>query len=133
MIRVSREVANRELESWLDFKKIFPNSREANADSIDLIEEMISEGVLSIDEETKEITHNLLFEIGEETTINKLVYKARINDKMLNPYLKGVKSNDADGRLTAYIAALTSQHRGVISSMDSQDKKISMSIAVFFL
>lgn len=133
MIKITREVAKSEIDSWLDYKKIFSATREANAENIEFLEEMICEGVISIDKDTKEITHNLLFPLGDESKISKLVYKPRINDRMLNPYLKGVKSNDADGRLTAYVSALTSQMRNVISNLDSQDKKISMSIAVFFL
>jgi hypothetical protein len=133
MSKVSLEVAANDLESWLDYKKIFPKTREQNADSIEFLQEMISEGVLMIDERTFEITHKLLFEIGEDEKIDHVVYKSRINDKILKPYMNGVKSTDADGRLTAYIAALTNQNKSIIQNMDSQDKKISTSIAVFFL
>lgn len=133
MVGVNAEQAALEVGGWLDFKKIFQKARLESRDSIDLMEDMVQEGVLEFDSETNEITHNLLFPVGEEEKISKLIYKPRLTDRMLEPYMKGVKGTDADGRLTAYVAALTSQMRGIIKGLDSQDKKISIAIAVFFL
>lgn len=133
MVEVSAGQAALEVGAWLDYKKIFEKARLDSKESIDLLEDMVQEGVLSFDSESQEITHKLLFPIGEEEKVHELVYKPRLNDRMLEPYLKGVKGADADGRLTAYVAALTSQARGVIKILDSQDKKISIAIAVFFL
>lgn len=126
-------MAAKDLESWLDYKKIFETTKDANEQNITFLVEMISEGVLSIDQDTFEITHTLLFEIGEDHKISELKYKPRLNDRMLLPKMKGIAANDADGRLSAHIAALTNQPMGIIKSLDSIDKKIGSSIAVFFL
>ena len=132
-VRINQEQASREVEAWLDYKRVFERTKEANQDSIEFMEDMICEGILSIDETTHEITHKLLFPLGEGSEITSLKYKSRLNDKMLEPKMKGIKSNDANAMLTAYICALTDENSGVIKGMDSQDKKVAMAIAVFFL
>lgn len=130
MDKVSREQATEEVNGWLDKKKVYESTRESQKDSVDILVEAMMAGDLVLDEKTNEFTHNLLFPLDE---IKSLKYKSRLNDKMLRPHLQGVKSNDADGRLAAHTAALTSQPKAVIESLDSADKKIMMSIAVFFL
>ncbi len=130
MEKVSREKATGEINGWLDKKKVYDSTREAQKDSIDLLIEAMMEGDLVLDEKTNQFTHNLLFPLDE---IKQMTYKARLNDKMLRPHLQGVKSNDAEGRLSAFTAALTSQPKAIIESLDSADKKIMMAIAVFFL
>lgn len=133
MAKINREQASKEVKAWLDYKRVFERTRESNQDSIEFMEDMVCEGVLTIDAKSFEITHNLLFPLGESEDVKSLKYKSRINDKMLDPKLKGVKSNDANGMMTAYVAALTDENSGVIKGMDSQDKKVSMAIAVFFV
>lgn len=132
MDKVDRQKAESEVNSWLDKKKVFQSTRETNKDNIDLLVDAICEGVLTMDQEF-EFTHKLLHPFGEQEQITHLTYKSRLNDKMLRPYLKGVKSDDGDSRLLAYIAALTGTPRAILEGMDSLDKKISMAIAVFFL
>lgn len=139
--KVAREVAQEDVKAWLDKKKVFEATRERYEDHIETITEAVMEGVLVIDSTTKdasseltyEIIHTLLFPLKGEQPIETLKYKSRLNDKQLQPYLKGVKSDDADGRLLAHVAALTAQPRGVLVSLDSADKRISLAIAVFFL
>lgn len=127
---VSREIATVEINGWLDKKKIYLSTREAQKDSVDLLIEAMVNGDLILDDKSNEFTHKLLFPLTEVT---ELKYKARLSDRMLRPHLQGVKANDADGRLSALVAALTSTPKAVIDELDSADKKIMMSIAVFFL
>jgi hypothetical protein len=130
MDKVSREKATEEINEWLDKKKVYPSTRETQKDSIDLLIEAMMAGDVTLDDKTNEFTVNLLFPLEEVKTLK---CKARLNDKMLRPHLNGVKPSDADGRLNAYISALVSQPKAVIENLDSADKKIIMSIAVFFL
>jgi len=132
MSRINPEQATKEINAWLDSKKIMHATKEANQDSIDLLIDGMVEGLLTV-EKSNEIIHSLAFPIGDDDKIKNLTYKHRINDRILEPYLKGVKPADSDGRLIAYIAALTGQLKAVIKNMDSVDKKISLAIAVFFL
>jgi hypothetical protein len=78
-------------------------------------------------------THKLLFPFGDEVKVDQLEYFPRLNDKMLKPYMNGIKPDDADGRLNGYAAALTRQNRAILELMDTADKKITMAITIFFL
>jgi hypothetical protein len=133
MANVTPEIATNEMNAWLDSKKIMTNTRESNEDSTQLLIDAMVEGIITIDEESKVISHNLMFPIGDGEEIKVLEYRQRLSDRLLEPYMKGVKPTDADGRLIAYICALTQNSRGIIKNMDSVDKKIALAIAVFFL
>lgn len=128
---IDRDTATQEIESWLNKKKVYDSTREAHKDSIDLLIEAMMAGDLTLDSTTNEFTHRLLFPEG--AGITEMKYRARLNDVMLRPYLNGVKGGDADGRLLAYTAALTQQPKNILSALDTADKKIMMSIAIFFL
>jgi len=129
---VTREQATLEVNSWLDKKKVYESTRESQKDSIDLLIEAMVNGDLKLDPDFNFI-HKLLVPEVLNGEVAELKYKLRLNDKMLKPCMNGVKSNDADGRLTAYISALTGQVKGILEGLDTADKKIALSIAVFFL
>ncbi len=133
MQTVSREVAISEVDQWLEKKKIMASQREAQKDSIEMLVDAICEGILVLNETTNEFTQNLLFPLEGEQALKELKYKSRINDKILQPYLVGVKPSDADGRLIALWAALTGTSKNILMSLDTGDKRIATSIAVFFL
>lgn len=133
MANVTREIATKEVNSWLNSKKVLNSQRESNEENVDLLIEAVMEGILIFDDKTNIIKHKLNFPLGDAEDIKELTYKHRLNDRMLEPYLKGLKPNDGDGRLAAHICALTEKPRGIIRNMDSVDKKISVAIAVFFL
>lgn len=129
---VSFEIASQDVNRWLDFKKISPKKREEKQDSIDSLVEAVQEGILRIDDDCN-IIQKLSFPIGEELKINELKFKPRITQGDLMSYTNNVKATDADGRINAYIAALSGQPKEAVKKMDTEDYKISQSIAFFFL
>lgn len=158
MEKVSRDQAKAEVIAWLDKKKIFEADRngEAAEQNIKILTEAIVEGVLVLDANVTiedstpkekegavssfEWQHELMFPIksqaGEKetpTSISILKYKLRLNDRMLQGPLTGVKSTDADQRMLAYISALTGQPKAILANLDSQDKKIATAIVSFFV
>ena len=132
MNKVSIEVAESEIKKWLDYKKIGPTKQEQNKDNIKALAEAISEGVLSINEEF-EIVHALKFPIKEEIETVELRYKPRIAVKHVHQHMAGVKADNVDGRILAYVAVLTGKPKALLASLDSEDYSICTSIAVFFL
>jgi len=130
-MKVAREIATKEVEGWLEYKRIKTAQRESNKDSIESMIECVMEGDLEINSVTNEITHNLNFPIDE--AIKKLIYKPRLNDSMLEPFMKGVKPSDGFAVSLAYIAALTNQTRGTLGKLDTGDMRIARSIMVFFM
>lgn len=133
MEKVTREAAEVEVTSWLDKKKIFQDTRDKYKDHIEIIVEAIVNGVLVLDTDTFEFKHELLFPLGENEGLKEIKYRARLNDKMIQPKMKGVKSDDVDGRVSALIAALTGQNTAIITSLDTVDKRIATAIGVFFM
>lgn len=131
---VAQEVAKEMVEKWLNRKKVYPNVRVKYEDSIEVLTDAIQAGDLVYDEEKHLFEHTLLFPLGEDGKgVTQVTYKGRLNDIELSKYMKGVDATDGDERITAIIAALTMQARGIIKGFDTADKKIARSIAAFFI
>lgn len=134
MSKIAKEVAEAEVTAWLDQKKVLPSTRESHEDYINTLISAVEEGVLVRVAETNTFVHKLQFpDLGGDEAFTELKYKSRINDFQLAPFKKGVSPKDADGQFNALVAGLTDQAKGLISKLDSQDKKIATAIAIFFL
>lgn len=137
-MKVGREIAEMEVNAWLDSKGINEKQRgeEGNGESVEKLIEAVQDGTLSIDQETFEITHSLRIPIENdegETTISSLVYKPRLKVFELQKALKGTKGSDVDARLIAYISAFSGKPKGVIGGLDLIDYNIAQGIAIFFM
>jgi hypothetical protein len=131
--KIAKDIAAQEVQGWLDFKKIKEKKQESYKDQIEVLVDAVSEGTLEINSETKTITQNLDFPIGSEMKVSKLEYKPRLTVGEIQSHMGGVKATDADGRITAYVAALTNQPKELIKKLDTEDNSIAQSIAIFFL
>lgn len=132
--KITREIAEGDVNRWLDTKKVLPSTRRLYEDFIESMIDGVMGGILIIEEDCK-IKHTLVFPVGssEEAKVTSLTYFFRLNSKMLKPHLNGVKANDGDGRMDAHIAALTNTSREIIAAMDATtDKKLANAIALFF-
>lgn len=129
---VAIDAAKEEVGKWLDYKKIGDAKRESFKDSIETLAGYLSDGSLILRED-KTFEHTLKFAVGSGGSIAKLEYKPRISMKAVNEKMVGVKPTDADGRLLAYIAALTGQPKNIISELDTEDNAVAQAIAVFFV
>ena len=130
--KISKDVAKEEVDKWLDCKRVNEKKRESYEDNIETLIDAVAAGILVLNEDNAFI-HNLIFPLKGELPIKELVYKPRIKVSAIHTHLKGVKTSDADGRICAYVAALTSKPRAVITDLDTEDFSIAQSIAVFFL
>jgi hypothetical protein len=134
-MKVNREQAVRELDKWFEFKKIRTNKREANKEFEETIVSAIIEGDLVIDENS-----NIKFKLPEpmsnskgEVTVEELVFKPRLKVRELNAELRGVKNSDGDGRIVAYIAAITGQAPNIITNLYTEDYSLCTAIVMYFL
>lgn len=138
---VSRNVAIQNVTAWLDFKGVLNSTRTSQDDIINSLYELVEEGVLEIDSGdeddrgTFEITHNLRVPLENEgsVTLEKLIYQPRLRTGEPDAYMKGVKSGDGEGKVTAYICALTKQPRGIMKKLDTIDTAIAQNIVIFFI
>jgi hypothetical protein len=131
MNAVTQEVAEKDVESWLDHKKIKTKKRESQKDAIETLVESMMEGDLVLDPDTFQFKQKLNFPAG---SINELVFEPRMAMGKVRKKLKGVKiTEDTTGYIMGYVATLTNQPYAVIESIDADDYKIGQAIAGFFL
>lgn len=130
---VNEITAKETIEKWLDHKRVKPRKRTAYDQSIQTLEAAVEDGELTLDEKTHELRYKLLFPLENEIKTTELVFKPRMNDKLLKPKLKGCAPTDVEGRTNGYISALTNQPVNLIESIDTEDKDVCSAIAVFFM
>jgi hypothetical protein len=130
--KIVEEVAKVEIDKWLEYKKIDDDEREAQAANIEKITKAIMHGRLVLNTDSMEFTQTLKFPITNDK-IETLTYKPRIKMSEVQRRLQGVKGNDADGRVLAYISTLTGKQKPILQDMDSVDYDLAQAIAIFFL
>jgi len=132
---VDLDTAKREIEGWLDFKKIREKKREDYRSSIDNLVSLVQEGVLRVNEDYS-ITHVLNFpvDMGAGNPVTEVKYKARLEERESREKLAALKTGDAiDNRLIAKFCALTGMGIGFQGKLDSSDSSIANEIIIFFI
>ncbi len=130
--KVAREVAEKEIEKWLDFKRVRESKRESAEDQIEVMVQAIMDGFMTLNEETGVLSIQLVFSTGTDEKIKVLEIQPRANVGKLKRAIKGIKTADADGRVQAYIACITEQPMGVVLQLDTEDYALFQAIALFF-
>lgn len=131
-LKVTREIAERDITTWLDHKKVGFQKRLSNKDQIDGLIDAVMEGSLTLKDDMV-LIHNLKFPIGSEVVTEKFEYVPRIKLSQVQTHLQHVKGSDSASIITAYIAALTGKPTKMIGELDSEDSRIAQNIALFFL
>lgn len=127
---ISKDQAELEINSWLDFKKISERKREAFKTNIDNMIEAIMEGNLSLNDETFVLTQTLKFPISDIKTFD---YKPRIKVKEVQDRLQNIKGGGIFAQSFAYISALTGQLTGIVKELETEDYTLADHISVFFM
>jgi len=129
------EVAQAEINAWLDFKQVAQRKRDDNEDSIANLVDAVRYGHMTIDPKTKVITQTLKFpiegEAGQKT--EKIEFKPRVKMSTIGTQLAGTKMTDIVGLTLSYMAAVTGQPKGVLKEMMSDDYSVASSVVVFFV
>ena len=124
---VSKDVAEKEVSAWMDYKKVKPSQRETRKAEIAVLVEAIQLGLITIDPTNDfAITQKLEFAIPELNAA-ELVYKSRANYTELSKGTSITKDT-----FTGTIITLTGKPLSVIQKLDSEDCKIGYAIALFF-
>ena len=131
MEKVELKQAKDEFKRWFDAKKLPEYLLEKKADDKDVIIAAIQSGNLVLNDENT-FTQVLNFPI-KDGQVAELTFAFRITEGELAAASKGLRPDDLIGQLPiAYVAALTSQNRGVIRAMDTVDLNVGKAIASFF-
>ena len=134
--KVSLEIAKKEIESWMDAKRVPGTKRIKLADQIETLEYAVVEGTISIDPDTRVIRHGLMFPVADsngDVALSKLEYKPRLATNEIQSRLKGITASDGGAVVNAVISALTGQPAAMIGKLDTEDNSIAQAVAVFFL
>lgn len=129
---VDELVAQADVDSWLDFKKVGALKRETHKDHVKTIVEAIVDGDLVLNSD-KTFSYKLKFPLEKEKAVYDVKFKARLSVLDIHTKLQDTKSSDGDARLLAHVAALTNLAKQIIRFLDSEDYNVCCSIAVFFL
>lgn len=129
---VTKEVALKDVEKWLEHKRISDAKRESYKDNIEQLVNGIAEGVLVLTEKLH-FEQTLRFPTEGDAPITKISYKPRLAVREVNQAMVGVKASDVDARLVAYAAALSGLPKGVIAALDTEDYATVQAIVVFFV
>lgn len=133
MAIIDIDEAKKEVISWLDYKKIGENKRDVNKANIDVMANAIADGNLILNPETKVLTQQLKFPIGDEMVIKELQYRPRIDLGKVRKKMRDVTATAADDRIAVYICVLTSQSLDIIDRLDSEDQTLAQAIVLFFI
>jgi hypothetical protein len=133
MSKVTEEIAEQDVNRWLDTKKISEDKRQSLKETIKDMIGYVKEGNLIISNDGK-ITQILNFEIGEEEKVSEFQYQNRISVDDIHKRMTGsqIKAGDADGRIRIYVSALTRKPYALIGKLDSTDWSVASTIASFF-
>jgi hypothetical protein len=130
---ISVEVAEKELQEWFEKNYISEEKQEAFQESVKIIKSAIQKGRLILQEDGK-LKMNLISPIGSVASpVNELVFNARVNRKMVMPHLNGVKADNNDMRLLAYMAASTGKNKTILMELMPEDQVLADNITVFFV
>lgn len=129
------DLALAEVTKWLDAKKIKASKRQAYQHQIDVLVDGFVDGSLVFDEESHSLTQKLSFPVGDDkgkVLLDKLIFKPRLRVGELTQYLKGVASDDADGRVISYVACISENAPALIRKIDTVDYSLASAVVVFF-
>jgi len=131
---ITKELAQEEIERWLDYKKVGEKKRETFVEAIATMTDAVASGNLILEDDYS-FTYHLKFPLESDkvVSVTTLKFKPRLKVNMITPYLQGVKNSDGDGRIIAYTCALTTSAKGIIQSLDTEDHSLATSIAAFFM
>ena len=132
-MKVSEEVAEQDINLWLEARKTSDTKRKSMESSIKEMINYVIEGKIIVKEDGS-LKQILDFPIGDEVRITELDFKNRISVGDIQKRMTGNKiaSGDIDGRLMVYACALTGKAFAQISNMDSSDYSVTSTVASFF-
>ncbi len=139
MNKITAEIAEQEVQNWLEFKKVSERKRENYKDNIETIVNAMVDGVLVLEPDTFTFKQTLKHKIAPDEksqqsgSIEELEYKPRITVRQVQMQLQGIKASDVQGMILGYACALTGKPKGILAALDTEDFNTVQAIAIFFL
>lgn len=131
---VSKEIAEKDLNAWLDFQDVADDVREIMKSYINIILRGMQSGKVVIDTKTMDLTQKLKNPFGKEYQITKLKFKSTglsIDDVERNKESIPAEFQNRDE--LAHIAVATGEPFSVLKQMSTKDLNTSIAIIFFFI
>ena len=144
-VKVSPEVAETEVDRFLDIKRISPDKRTGTFEQqIKELTAMVVEGRLTFDFEKKRATYNLIHPLTTkmDKVITELSLQIFLGVQQGNMYLKNVDIGNVDAKTHAIVAGMAGHPVAVLTNaknstgengMDMSDSNSLRSYIMFFL
>lgn len=129
-VLVTKEVAESEVNKWLDFKRVKNYKREDLKKVIKVLQELVSEGDLIVNSDGT-LTYNLAFENAgvKSVTIQPRINMIEFNERIAR--IAPVEQNDME--ITSVILSIiTGEMNAVFKTLDTVDYEILKAISLFF-
>lgn len=133
MSKVPEQVAQEDIERWLEARMTSDKKRRDLADSIKELEGAVMDGNLIVKEDGT-LLQKLIIPIGEESKLTEVKYKLRITAGDVQKRMVGnkIKATDLHGTLLIQICAATDLTFEQVAKMDYTDYAIATAIGNFF-
>lgn len=125
---MTEELALKEVNKWLDYKKIRSKEREEKEAQIGILVDSIVDGSLVLNEDFS-LVQKLDFELEN---VKELVFKPRLTVAEINLKLRAIDASKAHEMLVAYASAATGKPSEIIRRLDANDYKVANAINMFF-
>lgn len=133
--KVSLEQATKEVEGWLDFKKVSEKKRDTYKDAIQNLIEGIQYGLVIVEDDfkIKQVLKFPLMDASGATFLSELVFVPRITSVGLKKYAGSIIPNNGNSKLLATAAALCDKGVSHLEKLDTEDLNTVQSVAIFFI
>jgi len=137
MTKVTREVAQADVNRWLEAAKIDFDEPEDGQES-EILKELkplvnsVMKGRVMVSEDGV-ITQVLDFPVGEEKKITEITFKNRVTAGEIQRKMSAMKidAKDTVGRLMVFVSVLTNVNYALVAKMDTKDYSTASYIASF--
>jgi len=124
--------ALKDVERWLDYKKIGNSKREINKDFINMLADAVADGDLVLEEDFK-WKYTLKFPLENESPVRTISFMPRVSLKEINEYQGKAKASSGSDVMVMYLSLLSGVAKEVIRNFDTEDFNLISSIGIFFM
>lgn len=132
---ISAEVAQNEVEKWLDLRRVKPSLREKYKDAVQVMVESVCDGSLVL-QDNGSLKQTLVFPIETkdgDIALTELVYKPRFKVKELSMQSQDMNASNSLDITISYVSAVSSVSKSLVKEMDMEDYKVAQCIVTFFM
>lgn len=135
-VKITKEQAELEVESWLDCKGFDEDEKESFKGATEVLCQQFVKGILRLDED-KNIIQKLRFPIKETASgdliFDELKHKPRVWVKDIHNQYRNLKADSEDLKIKACLLASVDQKAIFMERLDSMDYRVASMVAGFLL